>query len=153
VGVAVIAGVGGLHPRPKTLITPALFSRPLPPPSPGEEGEQPRRDSRDTKDTRDEKHDGLNRVPLSRGREGVGEGTGVRGLGWGKLGWGDALALFALAVFTAFALSGWIAMPDFVYHWGLKGHRFYLARGVDYPFLAHRWSWAIHPDYPNLVPE
>jgi hypothetical protein len=68
-------------------------------------------------------------------------------------GWGDALALFALAVFTALALSGWIAMPDFVYHWGLKGHRFYLARGVDYPFLAHRWSWAIHPDYPNLVPE
>jgi hypothetical protein len=44
-------------------------------------------------------------------------------------------------------------MPDYVYHWGLKGHRFYLARGVDYRFLAHRWSWSIHPDYPNLVPE
>ncbi|MFY9826199.1 MAG: hypothetical protein WAM82_32840, partial [Thermoanaerobaculia bacterium] len=70
-----------------------------------------------------------------------------------KIGWGDILALFALAVFTAFALSGWITMPDYVYHWGLKGERFYLARGVDYPFLAHGWSWPIHPDYPNLVPE
>jgi hypothetical protein len=68
-------------------------------------------------------------------------------------GWGDALALFALGVFAALALSGWIAMPDYIYHWGLKGHRFYLARGVDYPFLAHSWSWAIHPDYPNQVPE
>jgi hypothetical protein len=68
-------------------------------------------------------------------------------------GWGDALALFALAVFTALALSGWIAMPDFVYHWGLKGHRFYLARGVDYRFLAQGWNWPMHPDYPNLVPE
>jgi mevalonate kinase len=50
-------------PPPKTLITPALFSRPLPPPSPGEEGEQ---------------QDGL--VPLSRGGgwEGAGEGSGVR---------------------------------------------------------------------------
>jgi hypothetical protein len=68
-------------------------------------------------------------------------------------GWGDALAVFALAVFAVIALSGWIAMPDFVYHWGLKGHRFYLVRGVDYRFLSRSWNWAIHPDYPNLVPE
>jgi hypothetical protein len=70
-----------------------------------------------------------------------------------NLGWGDALALFALAVFTALALTGWIAMPDFFYHWGIKGYRFYLTRGVDYPYLAQVWSWAIHPEYPNLVPE
>jgi histidinol-phosphate aminotransferase len=31
----------GQAPPPKTLITPALFSRPLPPPTPGEEGEKP----------------------------------------------------------------------------------------------------------------
>ncbi len=31
----------------KTLITPALFSRPLPPPSPGEEGEKQERPNRD----------------------------------------------------------------------------------------------------------
>jgi hypothetical protein len=80
-------------------------------------------------------------------------GSGRQGGGSTRPGWGDALAVFALAVFTAFALSGWIAMPDYIYHWGFKGHRFYLAQGVDYPFLAHGWNWAIHPDYPNLVPE
>jgi hypothetical protein len=69
------------------------------------------------------------------------------------LGWGDGLALFALAAFTMFALTGWIAMPDFLYHWGLKGHRFYLAHGVDYAFLTRSWNWAVHPEYPNLVPE
>ncbi len=70
--------------------------------------------------------------------------------GWG---WGDGLALFALAAFTVFALTGWIAMPDFLYHWGFKGQRFYLAHGVDTLFLTRSWNWMIHPDYPHLVPE
>jgi hypothetical protein len=68
------------------------------------------------------------------------------------LGWGEALALASLAVFTAFALSGWIATPDFIYHWGIKGHRFYLSGGVDYRYLGASWNWVIHPDYPNLLP-
>jgi hypothetical protein len=70
--------------------------------------------------------------------------------GWG---WGDAVALAALLVFAAWALSLWVANPDFVYHWGLKGNRFYLARGIDYGYLARSWNWVIHPDYPNLLPE
>jgi histidinol-phosphate aminotransferase len=41
---AVRAALGGVPP-PGTLITPALFSRPLPPPSPGEEGDRYRRGS------------------------------------------------------------------------------------------------------------
>jgi len=69
------------------------------------------------------------------------------------LGWGDGLALFALAAATLIALTAWIATPDFVYHWGLKGARFHLARGVDYAWLARSWNWVIHPDYPNLLPE
>ena len=69
------------------------------------------------------------------------------------LGWGEGLALGACLLFTAFALSLWIAIPDFVYHWGLKGHRFYLAGGVDYRYLAAPWNWVVHPDYPNLLPE
>jgi histidinol-phosphate aminotransferase len=70
---AVRAALGPSPPPPKTLITPALFSRPLPPPSPGEEGER---------------QETSNRVPLSRGGgwEGAGEGTGVRALGWGRTG-------------------------------------------------------------------
>ena len=69
-----------------------------------------------------------------------------------RLGWGDAVALAALAAFTLFAASGWITNPDFVFHWGLKGERFLLARGVDEGFLARPWNVAIHPDYPHLWP-
>ena len=69
------------------------------------------------------------------------------------LGWGDGIALCALVAFTLVALTGWITIPDFIYHWGLKGHRFYLARGVDYAYLGQSWNWVLHPDYPNLAPE
>jgi hypothetical protein len=69
------------------------------------------------------------------------------------LGWGDETALLSLAAFALIALTLWATTPDFVFHWGLKGHRFFLARGVDYAYLARSWGWAIHPDYPNLVPE
>jgi hypothetical protein len=68
-------------------------------------------------------------------------------------GWGDGVALAALLAFCLFAASLWIATPDFVYHWGLKGQRYFLAHGVDYAYLAKPWNWAIHPDYPNLLPE
>jgi hypothetical protein len=68
-------------------------------------------------------------------------------------GWGDATALLVVAVFTLIALTGWITLPDFIFHWGLKGSRFFLARGVDYPYLAHGWNRVLHPDYPNLLPE
>jgi hypothetical protein len=44
-------------------------------------------------------------------------------------------------------------MPDFIYHWGLKGHRFLLAGHVDYAYLAQPLGWVFHPDYPNLYPE
>jgi hypothetical protein len=74
------------------------------------------------------------------------------GWGWGW-GWGDGIALFALAGFTLLALTSWIAIPDFIYHWGVKGARFAAAQGTDYAFLARPWNWAIHPDYPNLLPE
>jgi hypothetical protein len=69
------------------------------------------------------------------------------------LGWGDGAALFALAAFTLFAPTLWTMTPDFVYHWGIKGERFFLAGGVDYAWLAKEWNWVIHPDYPNLLPE
>ena len=93
-------------------------------------------------------------------------GLVLYGLGWRFLprgpgptglpadfGWGEATALFVLAVFTLIALTGWITHPDFIFHWGLKGSRFFLARGVDYPYLARGWNWVLHPDYPNLLPE
>ena len=68
-------------------------------------------------------------------------------------GWGEGTALCVLAIFTALALSGWITFGDFIFHWGIKGERFALARGVDYDYLARGWNWVLHPDYPNLLPE
>ena len=68
-------------------------------------------------------------------------------------GWGDVVALLATLAFAALAATRWIAFSDFVYHWGLKGHRFLLARHVDYDYLAQPWNWVLHPDYPNLYPE
>lgn len=76
-----------------------------------------------------------------------------RGVATAPIGWGDGLALLAILAFAAFASSRWIANPDFVYHWGLKGHRFLIAGGVDYAYLGRPWNWVIHPDYPNLLPE
>jgi hypothetical protein len=67
-------------------------------------------------------------------------------------GWGDGLGVTAVVLFAGFALTLWITISDFVFHWGIKGQRFYLARGVDYAFLARPWNWVIHPDYPNLLP-
>jgi hypothetical protein len=89
-------------------------------------------------------HQGL----LRRGAQAAGRAR------WeSEWGWGDGLALFALAVFTCFALALWVTTPDFVYHWGLKGHRFFLAGGIDYADLGRVWNEVIHPDYPNLLPE
>ncbi len=73
--------------------------------------------------------------------------------GSGGWGWGDGLALCALATFALFALSLWIVMPDFIYHWGVKGARFFSERGIDYDYLARGWNWPINPDYPTMLPE
>ena len=82
---------------------------------------------------------------LPQGGEGGGAPAG--------LGWGDGVALFAVAVFTLIALTGWITFSDFIFHWGIKGSRFFLARRVDYAYLGRPWNWVLHPDYPNLLPE
>ncbi len=68
------------------------------------------------------------------------------------LGWGDAVALAALAAFALFAPTLWVTTPDWAYHWGLKGQRFFLAGGIDYELLTRPWSASLHPDYPNLLP-
>lgn len=70
-----------------------------------------------------------------------------------RRGWGDGLAFAGWLTFTLFAASLWITLPDFIYHWGVKGARFALVRGIDYEYLARSWNWVAHPDYPNLLPE
>jgi hypothetical protein len=67
-------------------------------------------------------------------------------------GWGDVAGLTGLLGFALLAPTLWITTPDFVYHWGLKGARFFHARGIDFEFLARSWSSVVHPDYPHLLP-
>ncbi len=72
--------------------------------------------------------------------------------GGARFGWGDGVALVALAATVVSAATVWSVNPDFIYHWGIKGKKFFFAGGIDYPFLASRWNWMRHPDYPNLLP-
>jgi hypothetical protein len=67
--------------------------------------------------------------------------------------WSDAVALAVVLAFAVAAVRTWIVFPDFIYHWGVKGQRFALAGGIDWEFLGRRANWAVHPDYPNLMPE
>jgi hypothetical protein len=69
-----------------------------------------------------------------------------------RFGFGDLVAAVALLAFAVAAARGWVTTPDFVYHWGIKAERFALAESVDWSFLGAPANWAVHPDYPNLVP-
>ncbi|HEV7516400.1 MAG TPA: hypothetical protein VGR07_08880 [Thermoanaerobaculia bacterium] len=69
-----------------------------------------------------------------------------------RAGWGDGVAALTVLVFALLAPTLWITTPDFVYHWGLKGEHAFLARGIDYAWLAQPWNWSLHPDYPHLLP-
>lgn len=70
-----------------------------------------------------------------------------------RLGWGDILGLGGVLAMAVAAARLWSTNPDFVYHWGIKGHRFFLSRGFDYDFLVQPWNRLTHPDYPFLLPE
>ena len=66
--------------------------------------------------------------------------------------WGGWVAGLSLAGFAAAVPARWVTLPDFVYHWGLKGKRYHLAGGVDFAFLSDPLRLTEHPDYPNLLP-
>ncbi len=72
---------------------------------------------------------------------------------WHPFGWGDALAAGAVAFFAYFSLRLWIVFSDFFHHWGAKGQRFFLARGVDLSYLEAPWNQSAVPWYPTALPE
>lgn len=72
--------------------------------------------------------------------------------GWGPPGWGDAVALLCLVAVALCAVRLWMIYADFIYHWGIKGERYFLARGFDFEFLRQPWNWMRHPEYPHLFP-
>ena len=71
----------------------------------------------------------------------------------GSLSWGLVVAGAAALVLAWVVASLWSTNPDFIYHWGIKGHRFFLAGGIDEAFLKKPWNRLSHPDYPFLQPE
>lgn len=70
----------------------------------------------------------------------------------GTPGWGDLLAAVALAVVAWGAWTRRISIPDFIYHWGIKGKRFHWAGGIDAAYLGDPLLPVQHPDYPLLLP-
>jgi hypothetical protein len=67
-------------------------------------------------------------------------------------GWGDAAAAAVLLAFAFCTVRMWNLNSDFIYHWGIKGKTFALARGIDFHTVSRPWNAHLHPDYPNLVP-
>jgi hypothetical protein len=92
------------------------------------------------------------RVPEDR-RDQEGAGPARRRDEPLDLGWAGLTGSAMVAFFAVLAASERIAFPDFVYHWGIKGHRYFLARAIDYDFLGREWNLVAHRDYPQLVPE
>ncbi len=89
---------------------------------------------------------GLNFLPVRFG-ELPGSGSQTR---WS---WGMVLALGGAIALGWAAVLLWTTNPDFIYHWGVKGHRFFLSGGVDEAYLARPWNQLSHPDYPFLQPQ
>jgi hypothetical protein len=71
----------------------------------------------------------------------------------GRFGWGDGVAAAAVLLYAALSAKGTVVTPDFVYHWGTKAHRFLLAGGVDWAWLASPLGFTDTPDYPHLLPD
>lgn len=69
-----------------------------------------------------------------------------------RLDWGEAIAALALVSYAVYAVALLSLHPDFIFHWGIKGHKLYLAQGVDFTYLTRPWNNHLHPDYPLLLP-
>lgn len=68
-------------------------------------------------------------------------------------GLGDGVALGALLVFIVCTVWLWDVHSDFIYHWGVKAKKFFLAGGLDLDFLTRPWNAGhLHADYPNFLP-
>ena len=69
---------------------------------------------------------------------------------WSAWDWLSLASVLSFAVAAAGLRS---TISDFVYHWGLKAHRFFEVQTLDLEYLARAENAYAHPDYPNLLPE
>jgi hypothetical protein len=66
---------------------------------------------------------------------------------------GAQAGLVTVVLLVGLSLTLWFVTPDFVFHWGLKGHRYFLTRTIDFAYLSASWNWPLNPNYPSLLPE
>ncbi|MBW3670482.1 MAG: hypothetical protein KY432_02285 [Acidobacteria bacterium] len=64
----------------------------------------------------------------------------------------DLLTVLAVAGHGVFATLAPVVENDFMTIWGLKARTFWIAQGIDVPFLTNPWSVLFHVDYPILLP-
>jgi hypothetical protein len=64
--------------------------------------------------------------------------------------WGDTVALLAVGGFLLRTIWMQSFFPDWIYHWGVRAEKAFLAHGLPWDFLGG--PSANHPIYPNLWP-
>jgi hypothetical protein len=69
-----------------------------------------------------------------------------------RVHWLDLVTLAVIAGYARFATLAPTPEYDFIGIWGVKAKEFFLARGIDWSWLANPFNEFAHADYPLLVP-
>jgi hypothetical protein len=69
-----------------------------------------------------------------------------------RLHWLDLVTLVLIAGYARFATMAPTPEYDFIGIWGVKANEFFIARGIDWVWLANPFNEFAHVDYPLLVP-
>ena len=69
-----------------------------------------------------------------------------------RLHWLDLITLAVIAGYARFATMAPTPEYDFIGIWGVKAKEFFVARGIDWAWLANPFNEFAHVDYPLLVP-
>ena len=70
----------------------------------------------------------------------------------GQARFGLAAAALAVCAVAYAAATARATSSDLYLHWGIKGERFAIARGIDAAFLRSPEHFPLHRDYPPLLP-
>jgi len=69
-----------------------------------------------------------------------------------RVHWLDLVTLVLIAGYARFATMWPTPEYDFIGIWGVKAKEFFVARGIDWNWLANPFNAFAHVDYPLLVP-
>lgn len=74
------------------------------------------------------------------------------GFSLSRVHWLDLVTLLLIAGYARFATMAPTPEYDFIGIWGVKAKEFFVARGIDWVWLANPFNEFAHVDYPLLVP-